>query len=85
MKNAKLRIIVEGTTEEAFARLVLGPYFSAKGVSLKTYNLEGWNSYEKAKRYLLRLIKEDVEAWHTTMLDLYAIPNDFPKKRKHTV
>src|SRR5258706_6654209 len=36
------------------------------------------SSYGKAKRDIERWLKEDQQAYLTTMFDLYALPDDFP-------
>jgi hypothetical protein len=85
----RVNIIVEGQSEETFVRDVLAPYLGASGVFAKARSIEtsrsrgrifrgGVISYLKAKRDIQRWISEDQGAVVSTMLDLYALPGDFP-------
>ncbi len=89
----RLNIIVEGQTEEAFVgRVLMGPLaLAGVGVSVRCVETSrdkkrhkifrgGLLDYNRAKRDLLRWMKEDQkqDAWFTTMFDLYALPDDFP-------
>ena len=88
----RLHMIVEGQTEESFCNGVLKQHFSALNVfpriqltnprksSVSRVGKGGWNSYGHVKRHILRWAKSDdsPDVWLTTMLDLYAIPTDFP-------
>jgi hypothetical protein len=40
----------------------------------------GWDSYGKLLRDLIHWMKQDqnTDSWFSTMIDLYALPNDFP-------
>jgi len=86
-----LNLVVEGQTEETFVRDVLRPYLAARGVTCRARCVEtarkhgkiyrgGLTDYSKLKRDLMRWIREDrrPEAYFSTMIDLYAIPADFP-------
>lgn len=87
----RLHILCEGPTEEAFVNRVLRPYLATKNVFVSAQSIPkkkntnsrkykgGWISYEATKNALLAWMKSDRGAWFTTMLDLYAIPGDFPK------
>lgn len=88
----RLNVVVEGQTEEAFGNRVLTPHLSAHSVfpsfqlttgaktSVSRTRKGGWNSYAAVKSHLRRWMKNDhsEEVWFTTMLDLYALPTDFP-------
>jgi Domain of unknown function (DUF4276) len=89
----RLNIIAEGQTEEAFVHAVLVEPLATGGVAVSVRCVEtsrdkrrakiyrgGLLDYQRAKRDLLRWMKEDQnpEAHFTTMFDLYALPNDFP-------
>jgi hypothetical protein len=87
----RLHIIVEGQTEETFVNEVLVGHLSnfnvfadAKLVAIRrkgAYFSHGSGlSYLKWKNDLLRMMKQDRgdNVWFTTMLDYYALPNDFP-------
>lgn len=88
----RLHAVVEGQTEEAFFNRVIIPHLANLGVygdvqllssraSTSRSHKGGWNSYATAKRHLQRWMKQDSgdDVWYTTMVDLYAIPQDFPK------
>jgi hypothetical protein len=78
----RLNMLVEGETEETFARDVLGDHLSARKIFPAARSSGGWRSYEAFQRELARWTREDrrPEAWFTTMVDLYALPEDFPGK-----
>lgn len=83
----RVYLVVEGQTEEAFARELLRPHYERMGiyvtpiiVSTSPGHKGGVVSYAKVKPQLLRLCKQDAEAHVTTMFDLYALPGDFPGK-----
>jgi hypothetical protein len=87
-------MIAEGQTEEAFANRILIPHFakleifiSVQLIQSKTNNNSrlykgGWNSYDVLKKHAVRWMRADrsKDARFTTMLDLYALPSDFPGK-----
>ncbi len=85
----RVNIIVEGQTEETFVRMILAPFLGEQGIfasarSVKTSRKKGviyrggLSKYQKFKNDLLRWMKEDQAAWYTSMLDFYALPEDFP-------
>lgn len=85
----RVNIIVEGQTEEAFVGQTLLPYFAERGIIVNARRVEtgrkkgkiykgGGDNYEKIRNDIIRWIKEDQDAWITTMFDLYAIPQNFP-------
>jgi len=85
MKRVKL--LVEGQTEETFVREVLQPHFARMALYLTPIlartspgHKGGVVSYAKVKPQIERLCKEDAGAHISTMFDLYALPNDFPGK-----
>lgn len=93
MKNFKrLNITAEGQTEERFVKQTLSSYLGQFNISTnvrcvltskdkkKCYR-GGLISYKKAKNDIITWLKEDdnPDARFTTMFDLYALPNDFPK------
>jgi hypothetical protein len=87
--SARVNVIVEGQTEEAFVKEVLAPELGARGVFLtarrlltgrsrgRTYR-GGVTSYARARNDILQWLRPDAGAYCTTMLDLYALPSDFP-------
>ncbi|MDQ2732594.1 MAG: DUF4276 family protein, partial [Armatimonadota bacterium] len=89
---ARLYLFAEGQTEQTFADTMLKPHLAPQGVYLMPPVLiahakkkgrvhrGGGRSYVPMKndihRFLMQERKEDV--FFTTMIDLYAIPNEFP-------
>ncbi|MCX6990226.1 MAG: DUF4276 family protein [Chlamydiae bacterium] len=84
----RLGIIGEGVSEEAIASQIISPYLSnlqvfARQIVTKRRASEkdckgGMPAYERVKKDILSLIKEDSGRFVTTMFDLYALPRDFP-------
>jgi hypothetical protein len=90
---SRLNFIVEGQTEETFVRDVLaerlamhGVYAVARCVETSRTRLKifkgGMSSYGRAKGDIVRWLKEDRNAYLTTMFDLYGLPDDFPNMAK---
>jgi hypothetical protein len=85
------RIIVfcEGQTEETFVREVLKDNFDPQKFSFtpilfntsKNYK-GGVFSYAKIKWQIENKCKEDQSAYITTLIDLYGLPKDFPRKKE---
>lgn len=87
----RLHIVVEGQTEEAFANNVLAPELARSGIALdarriatgrrhgRTYR-GGLLKYTHLAQDLELWMKQDrkEDSWFTTMIDLYALPTDFP-------
>lgn len=93
MPVRRLYVVCEGQTEEEFVNVVLRNHFrdisgtdvvpllpSSRRGSHSRRHKGGWTSYAKLREVLRREMqsKHGVETWFTTMLDLYAIPADFP-------
>lgn len=88
--SKKILILVEGYTEESFVKNVLNKYYYAKEIFLiptiitTKKNLAGPNykggvsSYNQVKNDLLPLFNDTSASIITTMIDYYAIPDDFP-------
>jgi len=81
----RIKIFVEGQTEETFVRDVLEPSFRLQRkwlvpILAKTSSngRGGIVSYGKIKHQVSRLCREDRSAYVTTMIDLYGLPKDFP-------
>lgn len=87
----RLHFVVEGQTEETFVNRTLVPHLARLSVisdarcvatSRKrgVKHRGGGNSYEQVKNDIARWMREDrnADARFTTMLDLYALPTDFP-------
>ena len=91
MALKQLYVVCEGQTEETFTGEVLGAHFRHLGVETIPLLLPtkatgsrkhkgGLVSYAHVRRYLQMLLWQHHRdgAWITTMLDLYALPSDFP-------
>jgi hypothetical protein len=83
----RIKLLVEGQTEEVFVRELLQPHYARMGlymtpiiVSTSPGQKGGMTSYAKVRPQIQRLCLQDTEAWITTMFDLYALPTDFPGK-----
>lgn len=85
----RLYITVEGQSERKFADDLLRPYLAAFSIDVKTRVVltnrklgkrGGILDFEKIRGDLCRLMQEDrkPEARFTTMMDLYALPPEFP-------
>lgn len=85
----RLYITVEGQSERKFADDVLRPYLASFSIEVKTRVVltnrklgkrGGILDFEKIRGDLVRLMNEDrkLEARFTTMMDLYALPSEFP-------
>lgn len=85
----RLYITVEGQSERKFADDVLRPYLASFSIEVKTRVVltnrklgkrGGILDFEKIRGDLVRLMNEDrkPEARFTTMMDLYALPSEFP-------
>ena len=82
----RVKVFVEGQTEETFVRDVLAPAFAYKEIYFTPILAQtsrghkgGIVSYGKVKHQIERLCKEDQQAWVTTMIDYYGLPTDFPE------
>jgi hypothetical protein len=86
-----LRLVVEGSTEEAFVNEVLAPYFSPKLIITCRKIQTGWDpiqnkpakggllKFGKFQRDVARWIEADrdkPECWYSSFIDLYAFPVD---------
>ncbi len=93
MPIRRLYVICEGHTEAAFVNSVLVPHFGIcdglqtiplllpnKLKSRSRMHKGGWLNYAIGRSYVEHILKEmhSEDVWVTTMLDLYAIPNNFP-------
>jgi hypothetical protein len=83
----RVYLLVEGQTEEAFVRELLEPHYARLGMYLTPIIVRtspghkgGVVSYAKIKPQLQRLCSHDDGAYVSTMIDLYALPQDFPGK-----
>src|ERR1035441_5227072 len=81
---ARVRVVVEGPTEESFISNLLSPFLAIRGVYLTPYIIgvpghKGGNvNYARVKKDILLLLKQDRGAYCSTMLDLYGLRPGFP-------
>lgn len=76
-------MVVEGQTEIAFVKELLVPPFSNLGIYLYPRLIgkpghKGGISYDRAKRDILRFLRQERSTYCTTMFDYYGLPDDFP-------
>lgn len=74
----RVYVLVEGQTEESFIRDFLAPVLWPSAVSLIPIGLGGNAKYARVKREIARLLKQEKEAYCSTMLDLYGLGKGFP-------
>lgn len=83
----RLYLLVEGQTEEAFARELLAPHYARMNLYITPIIVQtspgyrgGVVRYAKVKPQITRLCRQDNAAHVSTLFDLYALPGDFPAK-----
>ncbi len=87
----RVNVITEGQTEETFVRDILAPEIGRKGIYLTARCVEtsrtkskiyrgGLIDFDKTRKDILLWLKQDKNAFVTTMFDLYALPDSFPGK-----
>lgn len=87
----RLNIVVEGQAEETFIHEVLALHLAQFNVGAVARRVEfsrkreqihrgGLLAYPKLKRDVTHWLEQDRHALVTTMVDLYALPEDFPKR-----
>ncbi|USD98809.1 hypothetical protein CTT30_19135 [Vibrio coralliilyticus] len=84
----RVKIFVEGQTEETFVTDVLAPHFALQNIFFVPILAQtsrghkgGIVSYGKIKHQIEKLCKSDNDAYVTTLIDFYALPTDFPEIR----
>ncbi len=78
---SRIRILVEGQTEETFVNDVLSPHLNQMGVyphALLFRRRGGSFRYVKCQKVILSALKQDKSAQITTMVDFYGMPKDWP-------
>jgi hypothetical protein len=78
---SRVRILVEGQTEETFVNDVLSPHLNNFGVYPYAFLFRkkgGSFAYQRVQREILNTLKEKSAVVCTTMVDYYAMPNDWP-------
>lgn len=82
----RVLIIVEGDTEKEFVDEVLSPYLMSRGVyNIQCFKIKktkgGLIKYQHLKKDLIKTVYES-NVLVTTMIDFYALPDDFPGYEK---
>ena len=80
---SRVRILVEGQTEETFVNAILSPHLNQMGVYPHAFLFRkkgGSFAYQRARKEILNSLKEDNTLICTTMVDFYGMPNDWPGK-----
>lgn len=81
---SRVYVLVEGQTEQALVRDVLTPTLSNLGIYLhpillgKPGHKGGIRSFAVVKREISNLLKQDTDAFVTTLFDRYGLPSDWP-------
>lgn len=86
----RLLILVEGQSEEIFVKRTLAPYLASRGIQVMSPivlwtkrhtdgggfrgGVSNWAQILKS----LKPLTQDSNAWVTTLLDFYGLPEDFP-------
>ena len=82
---SRVRILVEGQTEETFVNDILSPHLNQMGVypyALLFRRKSGSFAYQRARREILNSLKEDSALICTTMVDFYGMPTDWPGRNE---
>jgi hypothetical protein len=78
----RLIIICEGETEQEFCKDVLHPCFYDKGVQIFFPTIKKSNGgiakWNVLKRQVESHLRQEPDAYVTTLIDLYALPTDYP-------
>lgn len=79
----RLVVVVEGDTEKEFVTKILSPYLYSKGLlGVDCFKIKhtrgGLTKYQHLKTDLINCLYEN-NVIVTTLIDFYALPNDFPK------
>ena len=78
---SRVRILVEGQTEETFVNDILSPYLNQMGVYPYAFlfcKKGGSFTYQRARQVIINSLKQDKTVICTTMIDLYGMPRDWP-------
>lgn len=93
---ARLYLFAEGTTEQTFADTVLKPHLAAFGVYMhrpaliaharrrRRVHRGGGRNFDAMQNDIIRFLRQDSsgDVYFTTMIDLYALPAEFPGARQ---
>jgi hypothetical protein len=82
----RVHVLVEGQTEETFAKRVLQPHLNLHEVFLsprkigKPGHRGGIGEYARAQRDIVTTLTQDTTAFCTTMFDYYGMPCSWPER-----
>ena len=79
---SRVRILVEGQTEETFVNEILRPHLYQMGIYPYAFLFGGIPRYKQARKEILNSVKEDKTCVCTTMVDFYGMPTDWPGRRE---
>lgn len=81
----RLNVTAEGQTEEEFIKQILGPHLRSFDIYVNVRRLRtskghrgGYTSFGKAEFDIRQWLRDDPTAWHTTLIDLYGLDDQFP-------
>jgi hypothetical protein len=85
---SRVLAVVEGHTEQTFVTNVLAPVLGSAGVYVsprlvgKPGHKGGLRSYQKARKDIVAILKQDAGSYCTTMFDYNGLPTDWPEYAK---
>ncbi len=77
----RVRVLVEGQTEESFVNKVIAPHLTNRGVYIYPilFRARGGSfRYPRARKEIGNSLKEDRNLFCTTLVDFYGMPPDWP-------
>jgi Domain of unknown function (DUF4276) len=74
----RVNIVCEGKTECEFVKSILAPHLINFQVIATPHDLGTGTNYARLKAKTLDWLKAESDSYVTTLVDLYAMPNDFP-------
>ncbi len=77
----RVRVLVEGQTEESFVTKVIAPHLTNRGVYIYPilFRARGGSfRYPRARKEIGNSLKEDRNLFCTTLVDFYGMPPDWP-------
>lgn len=77
----RIRLIVEGRTESRFVLQLLAPYLLEKDIDCRPITMGGGVEFHKAFRNIRDAMKEDQNAYISTMFDFYGIRGEWPGRK----
>lgn len=78
----RLYILVEGESEERFVSEIIAPHLWPYEIYATASNMGGVKGYEQTRTQISNWLKQDANAYVTTMLDYFRLPSSFPQVRE---